>query len=93
MLVSSATTIAPTYVEPRFPFTIRQDGHEGVTSTVGAAFQREVGRQLEQEHPIWENKIYVHPPVLVDGDGPIGVFRRWAKQFYTPVAGAAAESY
>jgi hypothetical protein len=22
------------------------------------------------------------PPVLCDGDGPIGIFRRWAKQFY-----------
>jgi len=21
-------------------------------------------------------------PVLCDGDGPIGLFRRWAKQFY-----------
>jgi hypothetical protein len=22
------------------------------------------------------------PPMLCDGDGPIGLFRRWAKQFY-----------
>jgi hypothetical protein len=21
-------------------------------------------------------------PVLCDGDGPVGIFRRWAKQFY-----------
>ncbi len=93
LLVSSATTIDDDYCELRFHFTIKKMVNEGVTGTVGAAFQREIGRQLEQDIPIWENKIYVHPPVLVDGDGPIGVFRRWAKQFYTPVAGASAESY
>jgi hypothetical protein len=24
----------------------------------------------------------VAPPLVVDTDGPIGVFRRWTKQFY-----------
>ena len=43
----------------------------------------EVSRQLEQDIPIWENKVYLSRPVLCDGDGPIGVFRRWAKQFYS----------
>jgi 3-ketosteroid 9alpha-monooxygenase subunit A len=83
LLVSSATAIDDEYVELRFAFTVKKMVNDGVTSTVGAAFQREVGRQLEQDIPIWENKIYIHPPVLVDGDGPIGLFRRWAKQFYS----------
>jgi 3-ketosteroid 9alpha-monooxygenase subunit A len=94
LLVSSATTIDEDFVELRFAFTIRKMVNEGVTSTVGAAFQREIGRQLEQDIPIWENKIYINPPVLVDGDGPIGLFRRWAKQFYPgqrAEAGAAAD--
>jgi phenylpropionate dioxygenase-like ring-hydroxylating dioxygenase large terminal subunit len=34
------------------------------------------------DFPIWENKAYVHPPALVAGDGPIGQYRRWARQFY-----------
>jgi hypothetical protein len=82
LLVSSATAIDEEHCELRFAFTLKKMVNEGVTSTVGAAFMREVTRQLEQDIPIWENKIYVHPPVLVDGDGPIGLFRRWAKQFY-----------
>jgi phenylpropionate dioxygenase-like ring-hydroxylating dioxygenase large terminal subunit len=82
LLVSSATTIDEDFVELRFAFTVKKMVNEGVTTTVAAAFQREIGRQLEQDIPIWENKIYVHPPVLVEGDGPIGLFRRWAKQFY-----------
>jgi len=54
-----------------------------VTSTVGKAFMAEIERQLGQDIPIWENKIYVNPPLVVDGDGPIGIFRRLVKQFYS----------
>jgi len=36
-----------------------------------------------QDFPIWENKAYVSPPRLARGDGPIGIYRKWAKQFYT----------
>ena len=31
---------------------------------------------------IWEHKVYRDRPTLVAGDGPIGVFRKWAAQFY-----------
>ena len=37
---------------------------------------------LQQDFPIWENKIYIQPPALARGDGPIGKVRTWAKQFY-----------
>jgi len=39
-------------------------------------------RDVKQDFPIWEQKKYVHPPCLADGDGPIGRYRRWASQFY-----------
>lgn len=35
-----------------------------------------------QDFPIWENKAYVSPARLAKGDGPIGIYRKWAKQFY-----------
>lgn len=37
---------------------------------------------LQQDFDIWENKIYIHPPVLAQGDGPIPRYRKWARQFY-----------
>jgi hypothetical protein len=37
---------------------------------------------VELDFPIWENKAYVQRPALLAGDGPIGLYRRWAKQFY-----------
>ena len=42
-----------------------------------------------QDVRIWENKIYLDRPMLCDGDGPIGEFRRWYAQFYTPRPSAA----
>jgi cholesterol 7-desaturase len=35
-----------------------------------------------QDFVIWENKRHIHPPALAKGDGPIGAFRTWARQFY-----------
>lgn len=41
-------------------------------------FMHDVG----QDFKIWENKVYVQPPALAAGDGPVGQYRVWAKQFY-----------
>jgi len=93
LLVSSATPIEADKSEIWFAFTVRDIG-KGITGGVGKAFMAEVSRQLEQDIPVWENKIFIDPPVLCDGDGPIGPFRKWAKQFYPaeelmPESGAA----
>jgi len=87
MLVSSATPIDAETTELWFAFTVRDIG-KGITGGIGKAFMAEVARQLEQDIPIWENKVYIDPPLLCDGDGPIGPFRAWAKQFYPPKDGA-----
>jgi phenylpropionate dioxygenase-like ring-hydroxylating dioxygenase large terminal subunit len=83
LLVAGITPIDEEYVDVRFSFTVKKAIDQDVTSTVGAAFMREIERQLGQDIPIWENKVYVSPPLVVDGDGPIGIFRRWVKQFYS----------
>jgi hypothetical protein len=41
-------------------------------------FKHDVG----QDFDIWQNKIYVAPPALSKGDGPVAQYRVWAKQFY-----------
>jgi nitrite reductase/ring-hydroxylating ferredoxin subunit/putative sterol carrier protein len=35
-----------------------------------------------RDFPIWENKAYLDRPLLAGGDGPIGRYRRWTRQFY-----------
>jgi 3-ketosteroid 9alpha-monooxygenase subunit A len=83
LLISSATTIDEDYVHVRFGFYLKKLAHKDVTLTVGRAFVAEIERQLEQDIPIWENKVYVHPPLLSEVDGPIGLFRKWSRQFYS----------
>lgn len=39
-------------------------------------------QDARQDFAIWANKRYVDPPALAQGDGPIGRYRSWAKQFY-----------
>ena len=54
---------------------------------VAAAIIRDIVKQMNEDIPIWEHKIYRPAPTLCDGDGPIPEFRRWCRQFY-PEAGA-----
>jgi len=43
-------------------------------------------KTIDQDVPIWESKRYREHPALVEGDGPIMQFRRWARQFYPDAA-------
>ena len=54
---------------------------------VAQAICRDLVRQVGEDIPIWENKLYRESPVLCDGDGPIAGYRRWCMQFYLPVVG------
>lgn len=49
-------------------------------------------RDVKQDLPIWEHKRFIHPPRLADGDGPIGRYRRWARQFYPDPSSGATHS-
>jgi 3-ketosteroid 9alpha-monooxygenase subunit A len=86
LLVSSMTAIDDEHIDLRFNFSIKKLPDKDVTQGVGKAFIKEVSRQLEQDIPIWEHKVYFEHPVLCDGDGPIGLFRKWSRQFYSQPA-------
>ena len=82
LIVNSVTPIDEEYLDVRFAFMVKKMGGRSITDGIGMAFVREISRQLEQDIPIWENKMHVRPPILSDGDGPIAKYRRWCKQFY-----------
>ena len=44
-----------------------------------------IRQDVSQDFKIWQNRRYLTPPMLAEGDGPVGKYRRWARQFY-PVA-------
>ena len=37
---------------------------------------------VSQDFKVWENKIYIDPPALAKGDGPVAQYRMWCQQFY-----------
>jgi nitrite reductase/ring-hydroxylating ferredoxin subunit len=39
---------------------------------------------VSQDFKIWQNKIYIDPPILSKGDGPVAQYRIWSQQFYYP---------
>ena len=45
---------------------------------------------MKQDFDIWQTKRYVDPPALAQGDGPVGLYRRWCRQFYPDMPKTAA---
>ena len=82
-LMSSNTPIDGDSCDLRFTFIVKKFGNTDITKGIGRAYVKEISRQLEQDIPVWENKVYLHRPVICDGDGPIGLFRVWAKRQYS----------
>jgi len=82
VLTGCVTPTDDEYVDVRFTFTVKKLGDQDITKGIGRAFVKEITRQLEQDKPIWEAKIYQERPMLCDGDGEIALFRRWSEQFY-----------
>lgn len=91
LLINSVTPIDDERVEAFFAFTVKKGPNDQVTNVVGERYMAEIQRQVEADIPIWENKKYTSPPILCDGDGPIGPYRKWVRQFYSmpwpPAAG------
>ncbi|HYC53778.1 MAG TPA: Rieske 2Fe-2S domain-containing protein [Candidatus Binatia bacterium] len=82
LLVTSVTPIDGEHVDVRFSFSVKKIGDAGTTRGVGKALIADIDKQMSEDIPIWENKVFLDRPMLCDGDGPIGVFRGWCKQFY-----------
>ncbi|MCO4748160.1 MAG: Rieske 2Fe-2S domain-containing protein [Proteobacteria bacterium] len=50
-----------------------------------------LARDANQDIPIWKERVYLERPVLARGDGPIGPYRRWARQFYPSLQTQSSE--
>ncbi len=79
--ISAATPVGPEHVALRHTFFARMPPEVGATHNVGRALVTEIIRQVEEDIPIWENKIYRTRPLLSAGDRSIPAFRHWSRQF------------
>jgi phenylpropionate dioxygenase-like ring-hydroxylating dioxygenase large terminal subunit len=81
LLCSLQTPIDEEHVDLRFAFTARRGADETLARTARDAMLRDVVRDVEDDIRIWERKAYLEHPMLCDADGPIGLYRRWMRQF------------
>ena len=51
-----------------------------------------VVHDFRQDMAVWESKRYLGRPVLAEGDGPVGAFRKWCRQFY-PASPASTSAH
>ncbi len=61
---------------------MKETGDPAFTAEAAELFYEAYCKDFVKDFPIWENKIYRPQPNLSAADGPIGAYRRWAKQFY-----------
>jgi nitrite reductase/ring-hydroxylating ferredoxin subunit len=67
---------------PRVPAGLRWMPRSLTGGLLGRGLLRVYQREVEQDFTIWTHKRYVERPPLVSGDGPVGLYRKWARQFY-----------
>lgn len=79
---------APRRIHPALAFLPRVWLTERIADAAIAEYARDVG----QDVPLWRHKRYLDRPALAEGDGPVGAFRRWARQFYEPLTPTAVTS-
>ena len=61
---------------------IKEMADPGYTREIDNIFYHAFLTDFPKDFPIWENKAYLDKPMLAGGDGPIGRYRRWCRQFY-----------
>lgn len=86
------TPIDEDHIHLRAALHVRRMHDEETTQNVHKMFQNGFETDFVKDFPIWENKIYQAQPLLSEADGPIGVFRKWARQFYSAEAPPAADA-
>lgn len=69
------------YLEPGAPRLLASLPAGLVARLVRSFTLLNVRADVNQDRPIWETKAHLRHPMLADGDGPIGLYRRWAGQF------------
>jgi 3-ketosteroid 9alpha-monooxygenase subunit A len=83
VIVMGMTPVDEERVHMRFGVLGRLDGGDAAErASFHKAYADDMALAVEQDFPIWENKVYHTAPRLCDGDGPVPDFRRWAAQFY-----------
>ncbi len=83
LMYSSTTPIDETRVMSRWLLTCTNNW----VDLAGEEFMTNLTQGVQQDFPIWQNKVYRARPVLCEADDYLAQFRRWVRQFYTHPVG------
>lgn len=61
---------------------MKRTGDDAFDQEVAGLFFEALTKDFVKDFDIWENKVYRPRPALSAADGPLGAYRRWARQFY-----------
>ena len=81
LILGLATPVERNSIHLRFACSVPRSQAES-RETISRMVIDHAVQQVEQDIPIWEHKTYLDRPILCDGDGPIGAYRKWFRQFY-----------
>jgi nitrite reductase/ring-hydroxylating ferredoxin subunit len=83
LMYSSTTPIDPGRVHSRWLLTATRNW----VDLAGEEFMQALTTGVQQDFPIWSNKVHRARPLLCEADVYLTQFRKWARQFYShPVA-------
>ncbi|MFJ1598665.1 Rieske 2Fe-2S domain-containing protein [Streptomyces sp. NPDC088261] len=97
-----ATATGPGRIQLRFGTKLELTGVPGVPERIGRAAAMPAARLLSTvlqrvarvdtgaDLLMWHHQEHVERPKLAQGDGPIGRYRQWARQFYTEATDGSA---
>ena len=74
----------------RFRVFYKNPDDDPKVDRIAKVFRDEVNRQVNEDIPIWNKKIFREKPVLTQGEAAITRFRTWVKQFYANAGQSAA---
>jgi phenylpropionate dioxygenase-like ring-hydroxylating dioxygenase large terminal subunit len=84
IIASGLTPIDAETTHIQFAIIGKKEGRtEEETRALLKAYMHDQALAIQQDFEIWSHKQFRPRPTLCDGDGPIGEFRKWARQFYS----------
>jgi hypothetical protein len=83
-MFAMATPTTKGHVDIRLGVTIAEESKlpRALLPLVHRGVEHGIVHDFRQDMVVWENKRYLPRPRLVEGDGPIGAFRAFCRQFY-----------
>lgn len=81
LLMANLTPVSQEHTRAMYAFIQKKVDGETPDGGIGDAIIANICQQMEEDKIIWSHKKYYEKPMLCDGDGPFGKFRKWYGQF------------